>query len=584
MRVNTLSSSDPLYTGGGAHDAFSVFCTLFHDGDITAALKEAGNDLLAIGSVSYNKAKQIEWARQNSTPSANSDNYEPDYSTMPPPATFATSATFGACEPEPLRAPIPKAAPYPVEALGDVLGKAASALHESIKAPLALCCQSVLASASLVAQTHFDVRLPWGDKKPLSLFLLTVAESGERKSGVDDVVLGAAKNHERLKMDAYYSSLEQYETDLARWKAENEERNKAAAKAKTQAAKDDAAAADHQATQKPDAPIMPLRFVTDPTVEGLFKLLAVGQPSVGLFSDEAGLLIGGHALNNDNALKTMARWCKLWDGAPFERMRGGDGSGVLYGRRMAMHQLAQPDVMVKLLGDRMANGQGFLARCLVAWPESTIGNRHIEKFEWAGELTDVKRLFATLKGLIEAEPRTGKTAQELDPVDLPLDEDAIRLAIAAANQFETLMQKGNDLAELKDRTAKALENACRIAGVLAVIEGGMATRSISSKYLERGLIIVQWYLSESLRIRGAALVPQAVTDAESLSKWLDGRDCRMFRSVQILNKGPSHLRNKNRLNAAIKELVDNGYLALNEPGTIVDGISTRKSWSVHYVV
>ncbi|NOT13044.1 MAG: hypothetical protein HOP23_14615 [Methylococcaceae bacterium] len=62
-RVNALSSNDPLYTDGkGAHDAFSVYATLFHRGDIGAALTTAGNDLLTIGAISYNKALQIEWA------------------------------------------------------------------------------------------------------------------------------------------------------------------------------------------------------------------------------------------------------------------------------------------------------------------------------------------------------------------------------------------------------------------------------------------------------------------------------------------------------------------------------------------
>jgi len=84
-----------------------------------------------------------------------------------------------------------------------VLGGAARALHEVVKAPMALCCQSVLAAASLAAQAHFDVQLPWGQRKPLSLFLLTVGESGERKSAVDDVVLGAAKAHEKTAMAAY---------------------------------------------------------------------------------------------------------------------------------------------------------------------------------------------------------------------------------------------------------------------------------------------------------------------------------------------------------------------------------------------
>lgn len=486
--------------------------------------------------------------------------------------------------PEPLRAPLPPAKPYPVDSLGIILGSAAQALHESVKAPLALCCQSVLASASLSAQTHFDVLLPWGEKKPLSLFLLTVAESGERKSGIDNLVLGAAKAQERQDIEAYHLELEQYENDLARWKSEIEAANKKSAKVKSPTGVDDVAEKQYQAGPKPTPPISPLRFVTDPTVEGLFKLMAVGQPSVGLFSDEAGLLIGGNALNNDNALKTMARWCKFWDGSPFDRVRAGDGSGVLYGRRLCMHQQAQPDVMTKLLSDRMANGQGLLARCLAAWPESTIGSRHVEKFEWAGDRNELKRLFAVLKILSEAEPSTGATTQELNPQVLPLDTKAQELAVLASNQFETLMKSGNDLSEITDRAAKALENACRIAGVMAVIEGGINTKSISLAHLERGLVLVQWYLAETLRIRGAAIVPQSVLDAESLSKWLHSRNIKLFNTKPVLTHGPSQLRNKTRLLAAIGELVSNGYLAANEPGTVIDGIKTRYSWSVQHVV
>lgn len=233
--------------------------------------------------------------------------------------------------PKPLRAPLPPPSePYPVESLGKILGEAASALQETVKAPLALCCQSVLASASLAAQSHFDVKLPWGERKPLSLFLLTVAESGERKSGIDDIVLSAAKTQERQDMDCYLIEVEKYEIDLGRWKSESEAANKRSSKIKTQAGSDFAENAKHEIGPKPDVPVTPLRFISDPTVEGLFKLLTTGQPSIGLFSDEAGLLIGGHALNSDNALKTMARWCKLWDGSPFDRVRAGDGIGILY--------------------------------------------------------------------------------------------------------------------------------------------------------------------------------------------------------------------------------------------------------------
>jgi len=499
------------------------------------------------------------------------------------PKTIAMPQTL---EPEPLRAPIAKAEPYPVDALGDVLAGAAKALHETVKTPLALCCQSLLASASLAAQPHFDIKLPWGEIKPLSLFLLTIAESGERKSAIDDLVLGAAKAQERSDMFGYEQQLSAYETDLDAWKKQLAAANNKSATAKKQETSDQAAADRHDAILiKPAPPLMPLRFVSDPTVEGLYKLLAASQPSVGLFSDEGGLLIGGHALNNDNALKTMAWWSKLWDGSPFDRVRAGDGSGKLYGRRMALHQMAQPNVMGQLLSDPMANGQGFLARCLVAYPESTIGTRHLTAFEDPKQRHALKRLFAVLKTLMETEPQTGFSPQVLEPTALPLSDQAEQLAIAAYNQFETLMAAGNDLCELRDRTSKAIENACRLAGVLAVIESGTATREISTGHLENGLVLMQWYLAEALRLRGGAMIPPEVKDAEDLSKWLAQRNISQFGTTSIITICPNPLRNAKRLKTAISVLVEHGYLAQNDPGVVIGGKATRHSWKVlHYVL
>lgn len=488
-------------------------------------------------------------------------------------------------EPEPLRAKLTSAQPYPVEMLGSVLGAAAKAIQESTKAPLALCAQSVLGAASLVAQAHFDVQTPWGQRRPVSLFLLTVGVSGERKSGVDDEVMGSLSHAEKLASDLYKLEMEEYSQELAAWqKATDSARTAATTGKKGTATAMEIRRAVESVGDKPSKPINPQRFVTDPTVEGLFRMFNEGQPSLGLFSDEGGLIIGGHAMNSDNALKTFARLTKLWDGAAFDRVRGGDEIGKLYHRRIALHLLAQPEVMVKLLSDRMANGQGFLARCLVAWPESTIGSRHIEQFMSTAQCPEVVAMQRIFTDLITAQPRTSEhNSQELDPLMLLCTPKAHELAIAAHNQFETLMGKGNDLAELQDRAAKALENALRIAAVLTAIEHGLSARHIDADQLVRALSLVQWYLAEALRIRGAAAVPQATLDAEELSRWLGERDIRQFRTRMVLNAGP--LRNKERLGAAINVLVDGGYITPNEPGTLVDGARARKSWTVvHHVV
>ena len=64
----------------------------------------------------------------------------------------------------------------------------------------------------------------------------------------------------------------------------------------------------------------------EPTFEGLVKLYGIGRPALGLFSDEAGGFIGGHAMNSDNRLKTMAGLSRLWNGEPIDRTRAGDGA------------------------------------------------------------------------------------------------------------------------------------------------------------------------------------------------------------------------------------------------------------------
>ena len=92
-RVNSLSSGDPLYSGGqGAHDAFSCFTALVHEGNKDAALRDAGDNLLTIGVLSFNKALQREHMQKKSAqqkqapiPSQAQAAFidDVDYSTMP---------------------------------------------------------------------------------------------------------------------------------------------------------------------------------------------------------------------------------------------------------------------------------------------------------------------------------------------------------------------------------------------------------------------------------------------------------------------------------------------------------------------
>ena len=50
----------------------------------------------------------------------------------------------------------------------------------------------------------------------------------------------------------------------------------------------------------PLPPLEPVLTCDEPAVEGLVKLLVSGQPTVGVFSGEGGVFIGGFGMNPDN--------------------------------------------------------------------------------------------------------------------------------------------------------------------------------------------------------------------------------------------------------------------------------------------
>ncbi|MEO6247025.1 MAG: DUF3987 domain-containing protein [Sphingomicrobium sp.] len=125
-----------------------------------------------------------------------------------------------------------------------------------------------------------------------------------------------------------------------------------------------------------DAPVQPLDAVVsfpEPTLEGLHKYLAIGQPSMGLFSDEGGMFVGGVGMSKENVLKSAAGFSHLWDGAPVKRLRSLDGATVLFGRRVSLHLMLQPEAAARWLAVagavRLAD-EGWAAKALaLGWDE-----------------------------------------------------------------------------------------------------------------------------------------------------------------------------------------------------------------------
>ena len=137
-----------------------------------------------------------------------------------PPQALAALASLAGEPPRPLHRELPPAGPFPMHALGEILGPAAVAIQETTQAPDAICAQSVLAAATLGVQALSDVELPTGAVRPLSSFFLSVASTGERKTSADDLAIAPVREREASLAADYAQGREAHERNLAVWEEE----------------------------------------------------------------------------------------------------------------------------------------------------------------------------------------------------------------------------------------------------------------------------------------------------------------------------------------------------------------------------
>lgn len=83
--------------------------------------------------------------------------------------------------------------PFPTRAAPEIIRDAMVEAAQVTQAPEALVGSSILGAVSLACQNSINVQRLEGLTGPCSLALLTIAESGERKSAVDNLVTKAIK-------------------------------------------------------------------------------------------------------------------------------------------------------------------------------------------------------------------------------------------------------------------------------------------------------------------------------------------------------------------------------------------------------
>jgi hypothetical protein len=402
---------------------------------------------------------------------------------------------------------------YPLDALGP-LTDAARGIATGVQCSPALAGHAVLAAAALLAQGVANVRGADGRTKPLSLYALTVVQSGDGKDSADGVAFHAIREYQRDATKAYRRIV-------------------------ARSGKDDI------------PPPEPYRVTRDITAEGLRRAYEKGVSSQGVYSTEAATMLVGHALSQENRIKTAATLCGLWDGTGFSVARAGAGRFERHGTRLSMHLMVQPAAVSEVMSDAALMQIGFWPRFLLTWPEP-LQPRKYRPFR-PERSPSIVAFWQRCNELLHLPLQDDN--DKLPPLEL--DEGAVAVLAPFLEECEQRCRRG-DWQPIQPFGLRGAELAVRIAGVQTAFAGRDV---VDAECAERSIVLVRHSLrSWQVAVGGGATDPVAA-HALMLFQWL--LNCgRPIKVGDILRLGPSALRSKGRRNAALGRLSEAGLVTV----------------------
>ena len=471
-------------------------------------------------------------------------------------------------DPDDLLAVAP-ADPYPVDALPPTMAAAVREVQAYVQAPIAMLGSAALGALSAAAQPLVDVDRDRTLTGPCSLFLLTIGESGERKSSCDGYFTAVITQWERDERERLGPEIKEAESKHSAWSAQC----LGVRQAITRAAKDNKPTSELDARLVELAAIEPARVQVpqllwgDTTPEELGFGLTKGRPSVAIMSSEAGVVLGSHGMGKDSQQRNLGLLNTLWDGGRHTVNRRTSESYVVEGARLTM-SLATQEVSLRAFvegGKGLARGMGFFARFLISWPVSTQGFR---PYQEATGMPALKRHNERVNDLLN-QPLPLDHLDCLVPTRLTLTADAKSVWVAFYNEVETRLGPGGPLSDVRDIASKIADNAARLAAVFHALEHGTSGR-ISGDNMQRGCTLAAWYLEQAQRLFAGLEIDPGITAAAKLDSWLVER-CRSegvqsVPTAAVSQYGPFGLRTKATWSAALEVLASHSRVRMMMEG------------------
>ncbi|MCA8008635.1 YfjI family protein [Burkholderia cenocepacia] len=391
---------------------------------------------------------------------------------------------------------------------------------------VAIAAQTVLSATSLACQDLIGVDrgIVPGKTSPCSLFLMTVSDTGSRKSRADEHATSPIEEYDasqratfdkdmatskleqdelRRKIDGLESAakslLRQSKTLSSSGKANAEDLAKKAAK-NLDEVEQELAGLKRQADEY-QMPRLRRVFYSKIPMPKLKQSLAQNWPAAGLFSDEAADILNSKDESDISSLDRM------WDGKSIDVVgHTKQETFYVHDPRLTLSLMVQPVAFDRFMAKKgeLANGLGFMSRLLLSRPETRYGKRLFVSPEdrstvWLDRFNRrVQELLSHSHMSIEGRAENRRR--------LYFEPDAQKYWVEMYNTVELGTAKSGEFEGEREFANRFAEHVARLSALFHFFECGDLDNPGSTRFaipkstVEAAVKVAEWYLNEFKRV------------------------------------------------------------------------------------
>ncbi|AZK61594.1 MULTISPECIES: YfjI family protein [Pectobacterium] len=437
---------------------------------------------------------------------------------------------------------------FPFNAFPTLLRETIFDIEDCTQAPIPLIASSVISALSLSCQSHLDIRVNDTVISPVSLFSLVIANSGERKTTVDKMVLKPFYQHDASLLRQSEAQEKDYEHDFKVWREAEKAILSLIRKKMTKGLCTNEVSLRLRELQveKPIRPKISKYIYNNVTPEALQLAMYSHSPHTGLMADEGANILDRQIMNDLSFINSM------WDGADFRVERKTAQSFTIENGRITLSVMVQKkpfDLYLRRQGEK-ARGSGFFARCLVLFIDenlTTQGERFIRPH--SGNLEYLNRFYKRINELLAKRDLHYEGGHQ---TCLSFEPSAQYAWEEIHDEIESHIGPDEEYANMNDFASKLANNVARLAALFSYFTEDAC--AIKKEYVESAWLLCEWYMQQAINLFGNE---DGYYEALLLS-WLKREYSRSGRNYVKYNDirrfGPNVLRKGKLLNRVVDSL------------------------------